>query len=96
MKKYRHVVLFKIHDAVTESDMDRAVTLLSGLGKGHEGLEEWKVNASIDTRKGRIIVEEAIFTAEADYQRFKISDSHMAAGDSMKGIADWWVGDYED
>ena len=95
MSTYHHLVLFKIHDTVAQSDMDRAVALLADLGEGHAGIEEWKVNSSIDTRKGRIIIEEAVFSSVEDYQRFKVSDSHVVVGDFMKTIADWWVGDYE-
>ena len=94
MGKLRHIVLFKIHDEITETVFEQAVKELMELGEGHNGLEAWHVNVSTDTRKGRIIIEEAVFTTEADYKVFHDSDKHVKVGNLMKTVADWWVGDY--
>lgn len=94
MTKYHHIVLFRLYDDTSAAVRREAVNRLQRLGSGHQGLTSWTVNESIDTRKGHIIIEEAVFETEADYIRFKQSQAHVAVGEFMRQIADWWVGDY--
>lgn len=93
--EYHHIVLFRIHDDVSDDRVAEALEMLKGLGEGHNGLLSWVVNLSIDKRKGRIIIEEALFISEEAYQTFRTSPHHIKAGEIMQQIADWWVGDYE-
>ena len=94
MKTFRHIVLFRLNNEASDQQLQQAAVALTDLGVGHEGLESWEIHVSTDTRKGRIIIEEAVFVTEADYQRFRGSAKHVEVGDLMKTIADWWVGDY--
>lgn len=91
--KLNHTVMFRIHDDVSDENVAKAVELLTELGSG-PGLEGWVIRESIDTRKGRIIIEQATFTDKTAYERFRVSEAHVRVGDFMKTIADWWVGDY--
>lgn len=91
--RLNHTVMFKIHDDVSDDDVARAIQLLTELG-GEPGVEKWIIRESIDRRKGRIIIEQAVLENEEAYQAFRTSPAHVKAGDFMKTIADWWVGDY--
>lgn len=91
---YRHIVLFKIHDEVSDEDFQKAVETLKQLGENNPDILEWKVNVSLDNRKGRVIIEEATFTNEEAFQKFRVSQKHINAGNIMKEISDWFVGDY--
>ena len=95
MKVYHHVVLFRLHNEVDQTSQDEAVEALRSLGKGIPGLVSWSVNSSIDTRKGRIIIEEAVFQSRSDFEAFRDSLAHAEISKVMSQIADWWVGDYE-
>lgn len=91
--KLNHTVMFKLHDEVGDIDVAKAVEILTDLGS-EPGIERWVIRESVDTRKGRIIIEQALFESEAAYQAFRVSAVHIEAGDFMKTIADWWVADY--
>lgn len=93
MSRFNHTVLFKLHDGVGAEIRAEAVRLLIGLGK-EPGVLSWVIKESIDTRKGYIIIEQAIFENQQAYQAFRTSPAHIEVGDLMKEIADWWVGDY--
>lgn len=93
MSRLNHTVMFKIHDEVSDADITKALQLLAELGD-EPGVESWIIKESIDTRKGRMIIEQAVFESEEAYQVFRSSTAHVTVGDFMKEIADWWVGDY--
>jgi hypothetical protein len=90
---YRHIVLTKLYDGADDADFLEVVHRLVDLGS-EPGIIYWKVNESIDTRKGAIIVTDAAFVDEAAFEAFKISEAHKEAGEFIKNVADWWVGDY--
>lgn len=91
---YRHVVLFRLRDEVSEKQRDEYVRILKDLGQENSDIKEWSVEISMDTRKGTIIVENSLFVSEDAYQRFRKSDKHVKSGEFMSKIADWWNGDY--
>lgn len=93
MSKLNHTVMFKLHDGVSDEQRTEAVERLTNLGV-EPGVLSWVVKESIDTRKGHIIIEQAVFESEEAYQAFRTSPLHIEVGDFMKTIADWWVGDY--
>lgn len=92
----RHIILFKLYVGVAPKLEIKAIKLLQSLGKGDSEILEWRVEKSIDTRKGTIIVENGLFKNEQTYERFRKSDKHLKAVNFMKQIADWTVGDYID
>lgn len=89
----RHIVLFRLHDDVADADVDRAITELRALGS-LPSVSAWRVERSSDTRKGRILVEDATFASASDFETFRRDPAHVAAAAMMAEISDWWNGDY--
>lgn len=90
----RHIILFKLYENVSSNEVAKAIQLLRTLGTGDEGILEWKIEKSIDVRKGIIIIENGLFKDKNAYERFRKSDNHLKTVDFMSQIADWTVGDY--
>lgn len=90
---YRHTVIFKIHDSASDVSYQQALLLLEELGQGNPDILEWEVAPSLDTRKGRIIGEQAVFRNLDAYQRFRQSPKHAVVAAFMTAIADWEVWD---
>lgn len=96
---YRHVVLFRLREDVTPEAAAAARRLLEDLGDAvhdHPGLLSWRIEESLDARKGTVLVEEATFATEADFETFRGSELHRLATLEMAKVADWFVGDYVD
>ena len=91
---YKHIVLFKIHDEVSAEVLQKALDLLLALGQDNSDILQWSVTMSLDTRKGRIIVEDAVFANQESFENFRASPKHSEASALMREIADWLVGDY--
>jgi Stress responsive A/B Barrel Domain len=91
---FRHVVLFRVHDGVSNERIAAAIGELEALG-ALPGVTAMRIERSLDGRKGRIIVEDATFSDAAAFAAFRASPPHLAVGREMAEISDWWVGDYE-
>ncbi len=91
---YRHIAFFKLYDQVNDEKLQQARLQLQRLGEGNDTILEWDIELSLDTRKGKIIVENALFENKEAFQNFRQSTKHLEAVAFMKEIADWWVGDY--
>lgn len=91
---FRHVVLFRVRDDVADSDVSAAIAALRAVGE-YPGILSWDIALSIDTRKGRVIVEDGTFVDRAAFDAWRRTDSHRAVGQTMAMISDWWVGDWE-
>jgi len=92
---FRHIVLFQVHPGVTDPQVDEAVDALRSLGS-LPGIERWRVERSLDDRKGVVIVEDATFVDRAAFEAFRSSDEHRAVGEWMAAISDWLIGDFAD
>jgi len=92
---FRHVVLFRVRDDVTDPDVFAAIDDLRALG-ALPGVTEWTVVLSLDTRKGRVIVEDGTFVDRPAFETWRATDEHRATAERMARIADWWVGDWGD
>lgn len=90
---FRHIVLFRVHDDVSDAELERAVSALRALGDEIEAVS-WNVEVSLDSRKGLVVVEDTAFTDAAAFDRFRAHPAHIAIADYMARISDWWVGDY--
>ena len=90
---FRHIVLFRVHDAVSNAELEQAVSALRALGDEIEAVS-WNVEVSLDPRKGRVIIEDTTFPDAAAFDRFRAHPAHIAIADRMARISDWWVGDY--
>lgn len=90
---YRHIVLFRVHDDVDDARVTAALEELRSLAS-LSGVLSWRVELSLDTRKGRVIVEDATFVDEIAFQAFRTGPRHARTAEAMSRIADWWNGDY--
>ena len=91
---FRHIVLFRVHDEITYADLLDALSALRELGDD-PGIIEWNVALSLDTRKGRIIVEDATFVNAGAFESWRRGADHGRVAGRMAQISDWWVGDVE-
>jgi hypothetical protein len=91
---FRHIVLFRVHDDVAEARVVLALDALSSLG-ALPGVVGWRVERSLDRRKGRVIVEDGTFIDRRSFEQFRVNPRHVVAAATMSDIADWWNGDYE-
>jgi len=92
---FRHVVLFRVNDDASDAELEAALLALRALGDEIDAVL-WNVEVSLDSRKGRVIVEDATFTDAAAFQRFRALPAHVATAQTMARISDWWVGDYHE
>lgn len=90
---FRHIVLFRVHDDISHDRVEEAIERLRSLAS-LPGVVEWRVELSLDARKGRVIVEDSTFVDAAAFRTFRQAPSHVHAAASMAEIADWWNGDY--
>jgi heme-degrading monooxygenase HmoA len=93
MPGYRHVVIFRLHDTCGPRERDEALALLRGLDQ-LPGIREWRVEASLDGRKGLMVVEVGLFDDAQAFQAFRESPAHARVSARMQEISDWWVADY--
>lgn len=93
MAGYRHIVLFRLRPGTTAAQRADALAALRRLGTS-AGAREWRVEESLDRRKGDVLVEVALFDSEADFQAFRGSAAHRETAELLAGIADWTVGDH--
>jgi quinol monooxygenase YgiN len=91
---YRHVVLFRFHDTTTAQQRQEVHRALQALGAA-DGVLEWRVEESLDDRKGHVLIEDATFASREAFESFRSSAEHRAATEVLAPIADWLVGDYE-
>jgi hypothetical protein len=50
--------------------------------------------APLDTRKGRVIVEDATFFDAQSFADFRVHPAHGTVAGRTSKVADWWNGDY--
>jgi hypothetical protein len=91
---YRHIVLFRVHLDVEDERVTMALSELRSLAV-LAGVVDLRVERSLDTRKGCVIVEDATFVDQQAFDEFRADPHHLAVAEVMARIADWWSGDYE-
>lgn len=89
----RHVVLFRMYDACTDAEVEEMLSLLRPLGD-LPGILSWTVDLSLDGRKGRVIVEDALFESEEALDSFRRHPRHAVVAEKMSTRADWLIGNY--
>ncbi|MEV8370910.1 Dabb family protein [Microbacterium sp. NPDC064584] len=90
---FRHIVLFRVYDEVSDDRIDTAITRLASLAT-LPGVVSMRVERSLDTRKGRMLIEDAMFEDARAFSAFRAHPAHVAVAAEMAEISDWWVGDY--
>ena len=91
---FRHIVLFRIHDHVTDDYIEAVIDTLQSF-QLFPGVVAWTTTRSLDTRKGRVVVEDATFESREAFERFRVDPAHKSAAKTMSEVSDWWTGDYE-
>ena len=91
---FRHIVLFRVHEEAFDTDVESALESLRALGSRIDA-HSWRVESSLDTRKGRVLIEDATFRDAAEFERFRAHPAHRQVAEAMAQISDWWVGDYD-
>jgi hypothetical protein len=92
---FRHIVLFRVRDDVGDPELSAALDALRALD-ATAGASAWRIELSSDSRKGRVIVEDATFASRDAFERFVALPEHRAVGKLMAALSDWWIGDYEE
>lgn len=90
----RHIVIFRVHPEVEPATETEMIQRLRELGAQGQGIIDWSVERSLDTRKGRLIVQNGLFASQADFEKFRTSPLHQACGEYLKNLADWLVAGY--
>jgi heme-degrading monooxygenase HmoA len=88
---FHHVVLFRLHD---DADIDAAVAALD-TARPTVGLVSWRVERSLDERKGRVLAQVSAFESADAFQAWRASEPHQAAAAHLREAADWLVADWE-
>ncbi|WP_345131551.1 Dabb family protein [Microbacterium laevaniformans] len=86
-------MLFRVHDDVDHDRVEEAIDRLRSLA-ALPGVVDWRVELSLDARKGRVIVEDGTFVDQGSFEQFRLDPRHVVAAEAMSHIADWWNGDY--
>ncbi|WP_409331729.1 Dabb family protein [Trujillonella humicola] len=94
MRPYRHLVLFRFRDDVDADARAAAYDLVEASGRAL-GLLSWRLGWSLDTRKGAVLVQDAVFADRAAFEAWRDSAAHRRAGAYLSEVADWLVGDVE-
>ncbi|MGY1740206.1 MULTISPECIES: hypothetical protein [unclassified Blastococcus] len=94
MRPYRHLVLFRFQSSTDVEARHAAYDAVAATGQA-PGLLSWRLDWSLDTRKGAVLVQDAVFAHRAAFEAWRDSDAHRQAGALMSRVADWLVGDLE-
>ncbi|MDP9435608.1 MAG: Dabb family protein [Actinomycetota bacterium] len=89
---YRHIVVFRLPE---EADVDEVVARLRALGDAPQVLS-WRVERSLDERKGPVVVEVGLFASAQAFVVWRDSPAHQATAEHLREVADWLVADYLD
>lgn len=92
----RHIVIFKLYPEVTESSRRQALQKLRALCGDSPLLQEWRVAESLDTRKGKLIIQNTLFKDSSALQQWRRAGAHKQTVDFMSQISDWLIADYEE
>lgn len=90
MTHLHHVVLFMLHEG---ADVGEAIRVIDE-SRPASGVISWSVARSIDTRKGTVIAEVAVFESFNAFEHFRDSPAHRAAGQYMASVSDWVIADW--
>lgn len=94
-----HVVLISFHDGVSAEARRQFLSHHQSLGTrcggADAGIVYWQVSENLDQRKNWHAVQLSLFRDRAALTRFAAHPEHRKAGEALREIADWAVGDVE-
>lgn len=93
MAAYRHIVVFQFYDAIDEESRMHAVERLRSLNDS-PGVVEWRVEVSIDDRKGPVVVQNVLFDTQESYEKYRATPEHADIAAILSGLSNWLVADY--
>lgn len=91
MSGYRHIILFRLYP---DADADEVLAQLRSLAD-EPGILRWRVERSLDERKGVVIVQDSLFASRAALEAFRVAPAHVTVAEHLSKNADWLVADYE-
>ncbi len=92
MRALSHIIVFRLYE---DADPDEVLGRLRSLAD-EVGLLEWRVERSLDERKGIVLVQNSLFSCREDLERFRVAPRHTEVSRYMSTVADWWVADFEE
>jgi len=95
MAAIRHIVLFRFDEGIEVEQQFEAIRKIQRLSV-LPGILEWRLETSMDERKGDIVVQNVLFESDEAFAAYRASDGHKAVGLAMSGISNWLIADYKD
>ena len=86
--------MFTVRTDGGSADVDQVLARLVEARPKHA--IEWRVEASLDRRKGEVVVQNSAFASHADFELFRQSPAHLSLTAYLARCADWVVADYEE
>ena len=86
----RHVIVFRLYP---DADPDEVLQRLRSLCD-LPGLLAWRVERSLDERKGVVLLQDSLFASMAALQSFRGEPRHVEVAEFMSRRADWLVADH--
>lgn len=90
---FMHLIIFRMHPEATVVVRDEALRLMAAMGET-EGVLEYHMAESEDTRKGIVLSEMMAFKDRAAFEEFKKTEAHTAFANFIRNWADWNIADY--
>ena len=90
----RHIVFFVIKEKVTDKELLEFINKADALIKKTKGVIKYNVNQSMDVRKGRIVILNAVFDNIEDFESYRKLPKHTEFAAEASKISDWFNGDY--
>lgn len=84
-------MVFKLRDGI---EPEQLIHILTNLADQFPDLIERTVKASLDTRKGVLVVENFLFKDETAFKEFRESEVHRNVAALIRELADWQIVDY--
>jgi heme-degrading monooxygenase HmoA len=90
----RHIVFFIVKDGVEESSILEFIENMENFVKGCDGVLSYRVNRSMDSRKGNVVILNVIFNSVEDFEKYRKNPKHIKFAEEASRISDWLNGDY--
>ena len=86
----RHVILFRLYP---DADPDLVLSRLRSL-RDRPGVLEWRIERSLDERKGVVVMQNSLFASMDALHAFRSDPVHARVAEFLSRNADWLVADH--